>query len=194
MVFEGVDEQHETFTSLDGLALRGTLTRSENVAGRGVVLVHGGGVTRDEGGFFTRLAAGLAAAGALVLRFDFRGHGESAGRQEDLTLAAVRNDIRAAVALALRPGVPTAADNRLPPAPHRGLDRSEPVGGLRGHPRPQDHGNRRHRTHRAGTPDPTAPGRSGLWLLPSRWQPAQQPARQPAMAGSGRILAMTAAR
>jgi hypothetical protein len=32
------------------------------------------------------------------LRFDLRGHGDSGGRQEDLTLAAVLNDIRVAVA------------------------------------------------------------------------------------------------
>ncbi|HUZ36208.1 MAG TPA: alpha/beta fold hydrolase [Streptosporangiaceae bacterium] len=31
------------------------------------------------------------------LRFDFRAHGESEGRQEDLTIAGVVNDIRAAV-------------------------------------------------------------------------------------------------
>jgi alpha/beta superfamily hydrolase len=32
------------------------------------------------------------------LRFDFRGHGNSDGRQEDLTLPGVVNDIRAAIA------------------------------------------------------------------------------------------------
>ncbi|MGB6162732.1 MAG: alpha/beta fold hydrolase [Pseudonocardiaceae bacterium] len=61
--------------------------------------MHGGGITREEGGFFTRLAAGLAEAGVASLRFDLRGHGESEGRQEDLTLAGVLGDIRAAVTL-----------------------------------------------------------------------------------------------
>jgi len=60
------------------------------------VLVHGGGVTRHEGGFFTRLASGLAEAGVPSLRFDFRGHGESGGRQEDLTISGIVNDIRSA--------------------------------------------------------------------------------------------------
>src|SRR5262249_37930400 len=60
------------------------------------VLVHGGGVTRDEGGFFTRMAAALADAGIASLRFDMRAHGESEGDQRDLTLAGVVNDIRAA--------------------------------------------------------------------------------------------------
>lgn len=60
------------------------------------VLVHGGGVTRHEGGFFTRLADGMAEAGIASLRFDLRGHGESEGRQEELTLAGVLGDISAA--------------------------------------------------------------------------------------------------
>jgi alpha-beta hydrolase superfamily lysophospholipase len=63
-----------------------------------VVLVHGGGVTREEGGFFTRLAVGLGEAGVASLRFDLRGHGESEGRQEELTLATILNDIGAALA------------------------------------------------------------------------------------------------
>lgn len=66
-------------------------------ASRGLVMVHGGGVTRHEGGFFDRLADGLAEAGVASLRFDLRGHGQSAGRQADLTLAGVGNDVRVAL-------------------------------------------------------------------------------------------------
>ncbi|EGX60480.1 alpha/beta hydrolase [Streptomyces zinciresistens K42] len=62
------------------------------------MLVHGGGVTREEGGFFTRLSDGLADAGVASLRFDLRGHGQSEGRQEDLTLSAILNDIRVVLA------------------------------------------------------------------------------------------------
>ena len=61
-------------------------------------MVHGGGVTREEGGFFTRLAEGLASAGIASLRFDLRGHGDSEGRQEELTLSTILNDIRASLA------------------------------------------------------------------------------------------------
>lgn len=87
-----------TIRTLDGLHLAGTLVTPETSATRAVVLVHGGGVTREEGGFFTRLANGLAAAGVASLRFDLRGHGESEGRQEDLTLSAILNDIRVMIA------------------------------------------------------------------------------------------------
>jgi pimeloyl-ACP methyl ester carboxylesterase len=92
------DETRVTFRALDGLNLVGTLTRGAGHGSVAAVLVHGGGVTRDEGGFFTRLALGLADAGIPNLRFDLRGHGESDGKQEDLTLACVLNDIRVAIA------------------------------------------------------------------------------------------------
>jgi len=86
------------FRTLDGLRLAGTLVTPEGFPERAIVLVHGGGVTREEGGFFTRLTAGLGEAGVTSLRFDMRGHGESEGRQEELTLAAILNDIRVALA------------------------------------------------------------------------------------------------
>jgi len=86
-----------TIPTLDGLQLAATLDQPDQPTDRAVVLVHGGGVTREEGGFFTRLAAGLAEAGVASLRFDQRGHGQSEGRMEDLTLAAVLNDIRVAL-------------------------------------------------------------------------------------------------
>ena len=94
---DGIDERLTEFRSLDGLRLRGTFVTTATSRGHAALLIHGGGVTRDEGGFFTRLAAGLAHAGIPSLRFDFRAHGESEGDQRDLTLAGIVNDIRAAV-------------------------------------------------------------------------------------------------
>jgi pimeloyl-ACP methyl ester carboxylesterase len=85
------------FLSLDGIRLRGTLVVPPGELADATVLVHGGGVTRHEGGFYTRLASGLAEAGIPSLRFDIRGHGESEGRQEDLTISGILNDIRSAV-------------------------------------------------------------------------------------------------
>ncbi|GAA3394413.1 alpha/beta hydrolase [Cryptosporangium minutisporangium] len=86
-----------TFRSHDGTRLIGTLAVPPHPPTRSAVLVHGGGVSRDEGGFYVRLAEALTAAGIASLRFDLRGHGESGGRQEELTLAAVANDVRAAL-------------------------------------------------------------------------------------------------
>jgi hypothetical protein len=91
-------EEPGFFRTHDGLTLASTLTRpEESRSDVAAVLVHGGGVTRHEGGFFDRLAAGLADAGVPSLRFDLRGHGESEGRQEDLTIATILNDIDTAV-------------------------------------------------------------------------------------------------
>jgi uncharacterized protein len=87
-----------TVRTSDGLRLSGTLVLPDG-ADRAAVLVHGGGVTREEGGFFARLAAGLAESDIASLRFDLRGHGESEGRQEELTIAGILADIRAAIAL-----------------------------------------------------------------------------------------------
>ncbi|MFD9685246.1 alpha/beta hydrolase [Kitasatospora sp. NPDC059146] len=83
------------FTSLDGTLLSGTIASTEYPQGL-AVLVHGAGVTREEGGFFTRLAAALAASRIENLRFDLRGHGDSGGSEQDITIAGVANDIRAA--------------------------------------------------------------------------------------------------
>jgi len=91
---------HSTAVSirtLDGLRLAGTLALSDRPADRATVLVHGGGVTRDEGGFFTRLSDSLAEAGASCLRYDLRGHGHSGGHQQDNTLTIHLNDIRVAL-------------------------------------------------------------------------------------------------
>ncbi len=87
-----------TVRTLDGLRLSGTLVTPENSSQQAIILVHGGGVTREEGGFFTRLVTGLGEAGVTSLRFDLCGYGQSEGQQQDLTLSAILNDIRVAIA------------------------------------------------------------------------------------------------
>ncbi|MEU1375961.1 alpha/beta fold hydrolase [Streptomyces triculaminicus] len=89
-------ELETAFRSLDGTALAGTVTAPDGPVSGLAVLVHGAGVTREEGGFFARLAAGLAASGIRCLRFDLRAHGASGGRPEEITITGVTNDIRAA--------------------------------------------------------------------------------------------------
>lgn len=93
-----VQSANVTIRAFDGLHLAGTLVVPEATTEHAVVFVHGGGVTREEGGFFTRLAVGLAEVGIASLRFDLRGHGESEGRPEEASLTAHLNDIRVALA------------------------------------------------------------------------------------------------
>lgn len=92
-----VQSTDTSIRTLDGLNLAGTVVTPDGTSERAVVLVHGGGVTREEGGLFTRLAVGLGEAGVASLRFDLREHGESEGTQAEMTLSAILNDIRVAL-------------------------------------------------------------------------------------------------
>jgi pimeloyl-ACP methyl ester carboxylesterase len=69
-----VPHQNVTFTSSDGLLLSGWYVPSRN--GASVILVHGGGGSRDGA---KRHAALLARAGYGVLLYDARGRGRSEG-------------------------------------------------------------------------------------------------------------------
>lgn len=94
------------FPSLDGTPL--CAVAHDAPAPRGtVVLAHGITVDKDESGdtvngvgAFVELADCLEQASYNVLRFDFRGHGESGGRQEDMTIAGELLDLTASVAAA----------------------------------------------------------------------------------------------
>jgi len=90
----------------NGFALAGTVTTPPQVAGRlrspGVVLIGGSGpVDREETvagvHIFTQLAGSLANDGAVVLRYDKRGVGQSGGRTEAATLDDYAEDAIAAV-------------------------------------------------------------------------------------------------
>jgi len=73
----------------------------------GVVLCHGFTGTKSEAHWiFVKLARRLAAEGMAVLRFDFRGSGDSAGEFKDVTISGEVSDARRAVEfLAEQPGV-----------------------------------------------------------------------------------------
>jgi uncharacterized protein len=75
----------------DDLTLHATLVSADAPHGL-ALLAHGITADRHEDGFFTQLAAILAAkAGISSLRFDFRGHGESSGPS---TVATVDGEVR----------------------------------------------------------------------------------------------------
>ncbi|MCX4904523.1 alpha/beta hydrolase [Streptomyces sp. NBC_00878] len=82
-----------TVRAHDGLRLAGTLLTPRAEPEHAVLLLHGEGATREQDGFFTLLSGELAAEGVASLRFDLPGHGESEGRQEDLSLSLLLNVI-----------------------------------------------------------------------------------------------------
>ena len=91
-----------TFFSLDGLKLEGTFVRHKKKKLGVAVLVHGGGVDRNEDGFYIRLAERLSKIGISSFRFDWRAHGKSEGSLKEMTLLGIVNDIHSSVNLALK--------------------------------------------------------------------------------------------
>jgi len=86
--------------------LAGVLTYPDEMDGDtpGVVLLHGFTSNRDEAPIyghnetmFQRVTKRLSAAGIASLRFDFRGHGESQGAFENITVQTLLEDVLAAV-------------------------------------------------------------------------------------------------
>lgn len=73
-----------SFTTDDGLELRGWFIPPAGTVRPlppGIILCHGQGANRSD---FTDLAVALSRRGFAVLTFDFRAHGESAGRRSSL--------------------------------------------------------------------------------------------------------------
>jgi pimeloyl-ACP methyl ester carboxylesterase len=58
-----------------------------------VLLVHGFGVTKEEGGMFDEIAKELVREGILVYRFDFSGCGESDGEYSETSLSKLSLDL-----------------------------------------------------------------------------------------------------
>jgi pimeloyl-ACP methyl ester carboxylesterase len=89
-----VHEEAVEFTTIDGVVLRGSHVYA---AGKSkAVLVHGAGADRNEDGLFNQVAVLLRDIGVSSLRFDLRGHGESEGQRQWVTLTSTLNDIAAA--------------------------------------------------------------------------------------------------
>lgn len=82
--------------SRDGMVLRATLERVDGARGC-AVLAHGITGDRESDGLFTALALRLRNEGVASLRFDFRGHGESDGAQEAVTIRGEVADLRASL-------------------------------------------------------------------------------------------------
>lgn len=86
------------FKSEDGINISGIIqTPNNNLKGL-IVLCHGLGGNKDEWeNIFVDLAGELCRAGFKVLRFDFRGHGESGLESEQMTIEGELMDLKAVV-------------------------------------------------------------------------------------------------
>lgn len=90
-----LDETKVFYRSSDGLELCGLFTVPQNPKGY-TLLAHG--ITTDKNewnNFYVDLAQELRKQHFASLRFDFRGHGESAGAQRDITVIGELLDVKA---------------------------------------------------------------------------------------------------
>ena len=85
-----------------GFNLGATITHPMNASARaGAVILVGGSDSDDRDGtafgvpILAQLAASVARAGFLAVRYDKRGYGQSGGRQESATLTDLAEDVRA---------------------------------------------------------------------------------------------------
>ncbi|MEU2032777.1 alpha/beta hydrolase [Nocardia amamiensis] len=86
--------------SIDGTRLEAAVHSASAPPRGAVLLAHGITVDMDEGGgMFVRLAEQLTAAGFDVVRFSFRGHGNSGGTQQGVTISGECLDLQAAMEL-----------------------------------------------------------------------------------------------
>ena len=90
------DYETVSFSSEDGITLKGWFVKPAHPASRAPVIVicHGVGANKSD---FTELAVALSKRGYYVLLFDFRAHGESGGSRSSLGYHE-QKDITAAVA------------------------------------------------------------------------------------------------
>lgn len=89
-------EEKVRFHSIDGLSLCGVLHRAQIKPRGNILMLHGITVDKNEDGLFSDTARQLCNVGFNVFRFDFRGHGESEGNQEDMTIVGELLDVDAA--------------------------------------------------------------------------------------------------
>ncbi len=90
--------QQVELTSIDGMRLDAAWHPARAQGQRGIVVqAHGINANMTEGGMFVRLAEQLAEADFNVLRFSFRGHGDSDGTQRGMTIAGEMLDLQTAV-------------------------------------------------------------------------------------------------
>ena len=90
----GADRPAE-IRGMDGTVLRGTMRAVRNPVA-GALLVHGLTGDREENGLYTELADRLAHIRVQSLRYDMRGHGQTGGRYEEVTMSGTIADIGAA--------------------------------------------------------------------------------------------------
>ena len=91
------------YKSINGLRLCGILTET-GLRDKMIIMCHGIRGTKDECGAFTLLSEKLYEKGYSSFRFDFNGHGESEGKDLDMTITKEIIDLESTVKMLERKG------------------------------------------------------------------------------------------
>ncbi len=99
-----VDYEAVSFTSDDGVALKGWLVKPAHPGAKSpaIIICHGVGANRSD---FTELSASLSKRGYFLLQFDFRAHGESGGSSTSLGYHEQKDIVAALHFLKTRPEI-----------------------------------------------------------------------------------------
>lgn len=94
MKINSLKSKKKFYYDSDGLQLCGIFNNylGKNAKGN-ILLVHGVINDKDEDGNFTNLAKQFSELGYNTFRFDFRGHGDSEGNSEDVTIEGELKDL-----------------------------------------------------------------------------------------------------
>lgn len=84
------------FNSKDGTNLVGLLSSEEDISKPLCIMCHGLNTSKEEYGQYNKLVKILFDNGINSFRFDFRGHGESSGKDKDMTVLKEVEDLSAA--------------------------------------------------------------------------------------------------
>jgi pimeloyl-ACP methyl ester carboxylesterase len=90
-----------SYRSFDGTKLVGVLHIPDKRPRGNIILAHGITADKDEDGLFTQTAGTLCNNGFRTMRFDFRGHGESGGSKQDMTITGEAADLQSTIELAV---------------------------------------------------------------------------------------------
>lgn len=98
------NEKIINYKSIDGTRLSGTLMKNKNQSNSCIIMCHGLKSDREEYGDFTELSKILLDNGYDTFRFDFRAHGKSEGKDVEMTMEGLKEDLEATLYLVQNEG------------------------------------------------------------------------------------------
>lgn len=97
------------YATADHVKIKGIVDSPDGPYRGCIVLCHGITSDKNENGKFINLSKRLMDAGFVILRFDFRGHGESSLKPEEMTISGELLDLEASISYIMKKQVAHSA-------------------------------------------------------------------------------------